>query len=162
MTCDEHPPRVLMKLLVFSPLCTACAPLNSPLTPETMLLLMWPSVGICPRVTGLWLADRTPVLWPSSLAWWELINHQVWSQLESPCILPKIWSIILVLEIPSNAPNTFADPNSRLLSSFRQNYPVSKMISSTQICNYKFDSQKKHMTSGSCTEKHIFLPFSHR
>ncbi|XP_041832055.1 apolipoprotein B-100-like [Melanotaenia boesemani] len=42
------------------------------------------------------------------------------------------------------------------------NYPLSKMISSTQTCNYKFDSQKKHMTSGACTEKHIFLPFSHK
>ncbi|KAM4521771.1 apolipoprotein B-100-like [Odontesthes bonariensis] len=42
------------------------------------------------------------------------------------------------------------------------NYPLSKMISSTQTCNYKFDNQKKHMTSGACTEKHIFLPFSHK
>uniref|UniRef100_A0A8C7YHS1 Vitellogenin domain-containing protein n=1 Tax=Oryzias sinensis TaxID=183150 RepID=A0A8C7YHS1_9TELE len=42
------------------------------------------------------------------------------------------------------------------------NYPLSKMISSTQTCNYKFDNQMKHMTSGSCTEKHIFLPFSHK
>uniref|UniRef100_A0A3Q3GHJ2 Vitellogenin domain-containing protein n=1 Tax=Kryptolebias marmoratus TaxID=37003 RepID=A0A3Q3GHJ2_KRYMA len=42
------------------------------------------------------------------------------------------------------------------------NYPLSKMISSTQVCNYKFDTQKNHMTSGSCTEKHIFLPFSYR
>ncbi|XP_038134630.1 apolipoprotein B-100-like [Cyprinodon tularosa] len=41
------------------------------------------------------------------------------------------------------------------------NYPLSKLISSSQTCNYKFDNQKKHMTSGSCTEKHIFLPFSH-
>lgn len=41
------------------------------------------------------------------------------------------------------------------------NYPLSKMISSTQTCNYKFDNQKKHMTSGICTEKHIFLPLSH-
>uniref|UniRef100_A0A3P9J4D2 Vitellogenin domain-containing protein n=1 Tax=Oryzias latipes TaxID=8090 RepID=A0A3P9J4D2_ORYLA len=42
------------------------------------------------------------------------------------------------------------------------NYPLSKMISSTQTCNYKFDNQMKHMTSGSCMEKHIFLPFSHK
>ncbi|KAM8832925.1 apolipoprotein B-100-like [Spinachia spinachia] len=42
------------------------------------------------------------------------------------------------------------------------NYPLSKMISSTQTCNYKFDNQKKHMTSGICTEKHIFLPLSHQ
>lgn len=42
----------------------------------------------------------------------------------------------------------------------RQNYPLSKMISSTQTCNYKFDNQKKHMTKGTCTEKHIFLPLS--
>ncbi|XP_032441081.1 apolipoprotein B-100-like [Xiphophorus hellerii] len=42
------------------------------------------------------------------------------------------------------------------------NYPLSKLISSTQTCNYKFDSQKKHVTSGSCTEKHIFLPFSYK
>ncbi|XP_010876759.2 apolipoprotein B-100 [Esox lucius] len=41
-------------------------------------------------------------------------------------------------------------------------YPLSKLISSSQICNYKFDNQKKHMTAGSCTEKHIFLPFSHQ
>ncbi|CAB1342675.1 unnamed protein product [Coregonus sp. 'balchen'] len=41
-------------------------------------------------------------------------------------------------------------------------YPLSKLISSTQTCNYKFDNQKKHMTAGSCTEKHIFLPFSHQ
>ncbi|XP_035534608.1 apolipoprotein B-100-like [Morone saxatilis] len=42
------------------------------------------------------------------------------------------------------------------------NYPLSKMISSTQSCNYKFDNQKKHMTRGICTEKHIFLPLSHQ
>ncbi|XP_077444059.1 apolipoprotein B-100-like [Stigmatopora argus] len=42
------------------------------------------------------------------------------------------------------------------------NYPLSKMISSHQTCNYKFDEQKKHMTSGTCTEKHIFLPLSHK
>uniref|UniRef100_A0A671W5P2 Vitellogenin domain-containing protein n=1 Tax=Sparus aurata TaxID=8175 RepID=A0A671W5P2_SPAAU len=42
------------------------------------------------------------------------------------------------------------------------NYPLSKMISSTQTCDYKFDNQKKHMTSGVCTEKHIFLPLSHK
>uniref|UniRef100_G3P570 Vitellogenin domain-containing protein n=1 Tax=Gasterosteus aculeatus aculeatus TaxID=481459 RepID=G3P570_GASAC len=42
------------------------------------------------------------------------------------------------------------------------NYPLSKMISSTQTCNYKFDNQKKHMTSGICAEKHIFLPLSHQ
>uniref|UniRef100_A0A8D3B7A4 Vitellogenin domain-containing protein n=1 Tax=Scophthalmus maximus TaxID=52904 RepID=A0A8D3B7A4_SCOMX len=42
------------------------------------------------------------------------------------------------------------------------NIPLSKMISSTQTCNYKFDNQKKHMTSGTCTEKHLFLPLSHQ
>ncbi|XP_051908802.1 apolipoprotein B-100-like isoform X2 [Hippocampus zosterae] len=41
-------------------------------------------------------------------------------------------------------------------------YPLSKMIGSHQTCNYKFDNQKKHMTSGTCTEKHIFLPLSHK
>ncbi|CAJ1077019.1 apolipoprotein B-100-like [Xyrichtys novacula] len=42
------------------------------------------------------------------------------------------------------------------------NLPLSKMIDSSQTCNYKFDNQKKHMTSGTCTEKHIFLPLSHK
>ncbi|KAM6992516.1 apolipoprotein Bb, tandem duplicate 1 [Tautogolabrus adspersus] len=42
------------------------------------------------------------------------------------------------------------------------NYPLSKLITSTQACNYKFDNEKKHMTSGSCTEKHILIPFSHK
>ncbi|XP_028996434.1 apolipoprotein B-100-like [Betta splendens] len=42
------------------------------------------------------------------------------------------------------------------------NKGLSKLISSTQTCNYKFDNQKKHMTSGVCTEKHIFLPLSYQ
>ncbi|KAM9778214.1 apolipoprotein Bb, tandem duplicate 1 [Syngnathus typhle] len=41
-------------------------------------------------------------------------------------------------------------------------YPLSKLIRSSQTCNYKFDNEKKHMTSGSCTEKHILIPFSHK
>ncbi|ROJ39902.1 Apolipoprotein B-100, partial [Anabarilius grahami] len=41
-------------------------------------------------------------------------------------------------------------------------YPLSKLIGSTQTCNYKFNNQKKHMTSATCTEKHIFLPFSYQ
>ncbi|KAL7872224.1 hypothetical protein SRHO_G00072070 [Serrasalmus rhombeus] len=41
-------------------------------------------------------------------------------------------------------------------------YPLSRLISSTQICNYRFDNQKKHMTLATCTEKHVYLPFSHR
>ncbi|XP_077365952.1 apolipoprotein Bb, tandem duplicate 1 [Festucalex cinctus] len=41
-------------------------------------------------------------------------------------------------------------------------YPLSKLIRSSQTCNYKFDNEKKHMTSGLCTEKHILIPFSHK
>uniref|UniRef100_A0A672H2G7 Vitellogenin domain-containing protein n=1 Tax=Salarias fasciatus TaxID=181472 RepID=A0A672H2G7_SALFA len=41
-------------------------------------------------------------------------------------------------------------------------YPLSKMVRSSQTCNYKFDNEKKHMTSGSCTENHILIPFSHK
>ncbi|XP_061609496.1 apolipoprotein Bb, tandem duplicate 1 [Phyllopteryx taeniolatus] len=41
-------------------------------------------------------------------------------------------------------------------------YPLSKLIRSSQTCNYKFDNEKKHMTSGSCTEKHMLIPFSHK
>uniref|UniRef100_A0A671PVZ1 Vitellogenin domain-containing protein n=1 Tax=Sinocyclocheilus anshuiensis TaxID=1608454 RepID=A0A671PVZ1_9TELE len=41
-------------------------------------------------------------------------------------------------------------------------YPLSKLIGSTQTCNYKFENEKKHMTSAMCTEKHIFLPFSYQ
>uniref|UniRef100_A0A9J8CEX0 Vitellogenin domain-containing protein n=1 Tax=Cyprinus carpio carpio TaxID=630221 RepID=A0A9J8CEX0_CYPCA len=41
-------------------------------------------------------------------------------------------------------------------------YPLSKLIGSTHTCNYKFDNQKKHMTYATCTEKHIFLPFSYQ
>uniref|UniRef100_A0A3P8TQQ5 Vitellogenin domain-containing protein n=1 Tax=Amphiprion percula TaxID=161767 RepID=A0A3P8TQQ5_AMPPE len=42
------------------------------------------------------------------------------------------------------------------------NFPLSKMISSTQTCSYNFDNQKKHMTRGTCKEKHLFLPLSHK
>ncbi|XP_032399523.1 apolipoprotein B-100 [Etheostoma spectabile] len=41
-------------------------------------------------------------------------------------------------------------------------YPLAQLIRSTQTCNYKFDNEKKHMTSGSCTENHILIPFSHK
>ncbi|KAM6992517.1 apolipoprotein B-100-like [Tautogolabrus adspersus] len=41
-------------------------------------------------------------------------------------------------------------------------FPLSKLIRSKQSCNYKFDNEKEHMTSGSCTEKHILIPFSHK
>lgn len=41
-------------------------------------------------------------------------------------------------------------------------YPLAQLVRGSQICNYKFDNEKKHMTSGSCTEKHILIPFSHK
>ncbi|XP_069371734.1 apolipoprotein B-100-like [Paralichthys olivaceus] len=41
-------------------------------------------------------------------------------------------------------------------------YPLAQLIRSSQTCNYNFDNEKKHMTSGSCTEIHILVPFSHK
>ncbi|KAF3702947.1 Apolipoprotein B-100 [Channa argus] len=41
-------------------------------------------------------------------------------------------------------------------------YPLAQLVKSHQTCNYRFDNKKKHMTSGSCTEKHILIPFSHK
>ncbi|XP_070782434.1 apolipoprotein B-100-like [Enoplosus armatus] len=41
-------------------------------------------------------------------------------------------------------------------------YPLAQLVRSSQTCNYKFDNEQKHMTSGSCTEKHILIPFSHK
>uniref|UniRef100_A0A671W886 Vitellogenin domain-containing protein n=1 Tax=Sparus aurata TaxID=8175 RepID=A0A671W886_SPAAU len=41
-------------------------------------------------------------------------------------------------------------------------YPLAQLVRSSQECNYKFDNENKHMTSGSCTEKHILIPFSHK
>ncbi|XP_067311333.1 apolipoprotein B-100 isoform X2 [Pseudorasbora parva] len=38
---------------------------------------------------------------------------------------------------------------------------MSKLISSTQTCNYQFDNRRKHMTEAQCTEKHLLIPFSH-
>ncbi|XP_072545771.1 apolipoprotein B-100 [Salminus brasiliensis] len=38
---------------------------------------------------------------------------------------------------------------------------VSKLISSSQACNYQFDNRKRHMTEAQCREKHVFIPFSH-
>ncbi|XP_032355767.1 apolipoprotein B-100 [Etheostoma spectabile] len=40
--------------------------------------------------------------------------------------------------------------------------PMSKLITSTQDCNYQFDNKGKHITTAMCTEKHIYLPFSHK
>ncbi|XP_071324154.1 apolipoprotein Bb, tandem duplicate 1 [Trachinotus anak] len=41
-------------------------------------------------------------------------------------------------------------------------YPLAQLVRSSQTCNYKFDNEKKHMTSGSCTENHMLIPFSHK
>uniref|UniRef100_A0A8C4GXR4 Vitellogenin domain-containing protein n=1 Tax=Dicentrarchus labrax TaxID=13489 RepID=A0A8C4GXR4_DICLA len=41
-------------------------------------------------------------------------------------------------------------------------YPLAQLVRSSQTCNYKFDNEKKHMISGSCTENHILIPFSHK
>ncbi|XP_071327155.1 apolipoprotein B-100 isoform X2 [Trachinotus anak] len=40
--------------------------------------------------------------------------------------------------------------------------PMSKLITSTQDCNYRFDKKGKHIVTAMCTEKHIYLPFSHK
>ncbi|XP_020795614.2 LOW QUALITY PROTEIN: apolipoprotein B-100-like [Boleophthalmus pectinirostris] len=41
------------------------------------------------------------------------------------------------------------------------NFPLSKLISAEQVCDYTFDTQKRHMSTASCTETHLFLPLSH-
>ncbi|XP_071396803.1 apolipoprotein B-100-like [Centroberyx affinis] len=41
-------------------------------------------------------------------------------------------------------------------------YPLAQLVRSSQTCNYQFDNANKHMTSGSCTENHILVPFSHK
>ncbi|XP_065112516.1 apolipoprotein B-100 isoform X1 [Paramisgurnus dabryanus] len=39
---------------------------------------------------------------------------------------------------------------------------LAQLIRSTQTCNYIFDNEKHHMTSGVCTDKHLLEPFSHK
>ncbi|XP_067273720.1 apolipoprotein B-100-like [Pseudorasbora parva] len=41
-------------------------------------------------------------------------------------------------------------------------FPLSKLFRSSQTCNYIFDNAQKHMTSASCTENHMLVPFSHK
>ncbi|KAK6488577.1 apolipoprotein B-100-like [Huso huso] len=41
------------------------------------------------------------------------------------------------------------------------NTPLSNLISSSQSCNYVLDTKRRHVTDAICTEKHVFLPFSH-
>nr|XP_033967462.1 apolipoprotein B-100 isoform X2 [Pseudochaenichthys georgianus] len=51
--------------------------------------------------------------------------------------------------------------NSPLAMLQKLHRPMSKLITSTQDCNYKFENKGKHITAAICTEKHIYLPFSH-
>ncbi|KAF7201026.1 apolipoprotein B-100 isoform X2 [Nothobranchius furzeri] len=39
--------------------------------------------------------------------------------------------------------------------------PMSRLIRSTQSCRYQFDPRGAHVRSASCTETHVYLPFSH-
>ncbi|XP_035802604.2 apolipoprotein B-100-like [Amphiprion ocellaris] len=58
--------------------------------------------------------------------------------------------------------NPIRDHTSPLALISGMHYPLAQLIRSSQTCNYKFDNEKKHMTSGSCTENHILIPFSHK
>ncbi|KAI5616809.1 apolipoprotein B-100, partial [Silurus asotus] len=57
--------------------------------------------------------------------------------------------------------NPHSLPTSPLSLLFDVNGVLTKFITSTQTCNYQFDNKKKHMTEAQCTEKHLFIPFSH-
>ncbi|KAK7132946.1 hypothetical protein R3I94_014989 [Phoxinus phoxinus] len=41
-------------------------------------------------------------------------------------------------------------------------YPLAQLIRSSQTCNYTFDNAQKHMTSASCSENHMLVPFSYK
>ncbi|XP_072314359.1 apolipoprotein B-100 [Eucyclogobius newberryi] len=41
-------------------------------------------------------------------------------------------------------------------------HPLSKLITSSQECHYQFDNKGIHITRVQCTEKHVYLPFSHK
>uniref|UniRef100_A0A3B5BN13 Vitellogenin domain-containing protein n=1 Tax=Stegastes partitus TaxID=144197 RepID=A0A3B5BN13_9TELE len=58
--------------------------------------------------------------------------------------------------------NPIRDHTSPLALISGMHYPLAQLVRSSQTCNYKFDNEKKHMTSGSCTENHILIPFSHK
>ncbi|XP_059209033.1 apolipoprotein B-100 isoform X2 [Centropristis striata] len=44
----------------------------------------------------------------------------------------------------------------------RLHQPMSKLVSSTQHCNYQFDNKGKHITAATCSENHAYRPFSHQ
>ncbi|XP_038134621.1 apolipoprotein Bb, tandem duplicate 1 [Cyprinodon tularosa] len=54
------------------------------------------------------------------------------------------------------------DYNSPLALITGMHYPLAQLVRSSQTCKYQFDNEKKHMTSGSCTEEHLLIPFSHK
>ncbi|XP_067274430.1 apolipoprotein B-100 isoform X2 [Pseudorasbora parva] len=41
-------------------------------------------------------------------------------------------------------------------------YPLAQLIRSNQTCHYRFNNEQHHMTSGTCTEKHVLVLFSHK
>ncbi|XP_037341646.2 apolipoprotein B-100 [Pungitius pungitius] len=48
--------------------------------------------------------------------------------------------------------------NSPLALLQRMHRPLSKLMTSTQDCNYQFDNKGKHIMVAMCTEKHFYLP----
>ncbi|KAG7510147.1 apolipoprotein B-100 [Solea senegalensis] len=51
--------------------------------------------------------------------------------------------------------------NSPLALLQKLHHPISKLITSSQDCDYQFDNKGRHITTAKCTEKHIYLPLSH-
>lgn len=39
---------------------------------------------------------------------------------------------------------------------------LAELLSSSQSCQYNIDSKRKHVSEAVCTEKHLYLPFSHK
>lgn len=99
------------------------------------------SVGLQPFLTS-----RSPNQPPVPLAW------------PGRTQMTYIFLSISILSYPSQSKMLLIQPNWNLLL---QNGAISKLISSTQTCNYQFDNRRKHMTEAQCTEKHLFIPFSH-
>ncbi|XP_040925269.1 apolipoprotein B-100 isoform X2 [Betta splendens] len=53
-------------------------------------------------------------------------------------------------------------PNSPLALLQRLHRPMSKLIKSTQHCEYQFDKMGKHTVAALCIERHIYIPFEYQ
>ncbi|KAG7226132.1 hypothetical protein INR49_014226, partial [Caranx melampygus] len=76
-------------------------------------------------------------------------------------LYPETDEPVNILNIKRGIVSTLIVPDMKDEENGLMHRPLSKLITSTHVCNYQFDNKGKHITRAVCKENHIYHPFFH-